>query len=184
LTQSRTPSRRPFWAIGIRLLLPVFVLVGQLAFAGRFDLPKESPQFSIQMPDTWANEVEGDKVTSRPAKDSRVVISVFPVLGAKNFEDAFAIVTKQVGATYRDVKIRKVAEQKQGGLTFFGGQGEAEKDGYELRLSVAAFSADGQRYFALVWTADEVSGDIHLKEIDKALASLQAFKESSPKPAK
>ena len=82
------------------------------------------------------------------------------------------------------MKIGKVAEQKQAGLTFFGGQGEGEKDGFELRLSVAAFTADGQRYFALVWAVDEVSGEIHIKEIDKTLASLQAFKEPPPKTAK
>jgi hypothetical protein len=168
----------------IRLVLPALVLATELAFGGRFDLPKENPQFSIQMPEKWETAVEGDSVSSRPTKDSRVTISVLPVLGAKNLQDAFAIVTKQVSATYRDVKVGKLSEQKQAGLTFFGGQGEAEKDGFELRLSVAAFSADGQRYFGLVWTADEVSGDIHIKEIDKALSSLQAFKEPPPKPAK
>jgi hypothetical protein len=168
----------------IPLALPALVLAAQLAFAERFDLPKENPQFSIQMPEKWEMEVEGEHVTARPAKDSKVIISVFPVSGAKNLEDAFAILTKQVTANYRDVKVGKVSEQKQAGLTFFGGQGEAEKDGFELRLSVAAFSAGGQRYFGLVWTADEVSGDLHIKEIDKALASLQAFKEPPPKTAK
>jgi hypothetical protein len=155
-----------------------------VAFAGRFDHPKESPQFSIQMPENWANELDGDKVTSRPAKDSRVVISVFPVSGAKNFEDAFAIITRQAGRTYGDMKLGKLSEQKQAGLTFYGGQGEGEKDGFELRLSVAAFSADGKRYYALVWASDDVAGEIHTKEIDRALASLQVFKEPPPKPAK
>lgn len=156
----------------------------EVVFAGRFDLPKENPQFSIQMPDKWEIELQEDKVTSRPAKDSRVMISVFPIAGARNFDDAFAIVLKQVSANYRDVKVGKLSEQKQAGLTFFGGRGEAEKEGFELRLSVAAFSADGQRYFGLVWAADEASGDFHIKEIDKALASLQAFKEPPAKPAK
>jgi hypothetical protein len=168
----------------IRLVLPAVIIVAQFAFAGRFDLPKESPQFSIQMPEKWQTEVEGDNVTARPGRDSKVIISVFPVSGAKNFEDAFAIVMKQVTANYEDVKIGKLTQQKQAALTFFGGYGEAEKDGFELRLSVAAFSADGQRYFGLVWAADEVSGDIHIKDIDKALASIQAFKEPPPKPAK
>lgn len=168
----------------IHLVLPAVVLTAQLAFGGRFDLPKEKPQFSIQMPDKWETALEGDNVTARPAKDSKVIILVFPVPAAKNFEDALAIVTKQTSANYRDVKVGKVSEQKQAGLTFFGGQGEGEKDGFELRLSVAAFTADGQHYFGLVWAADEVSGEIHIKEIDKALASLQAFKEPPPKPAK
>ncbi|MFN2623092.1 MAG: hypothetical protein ABR611_09625 [Chthoniobacterales bacterium] len=168
----------------IPLALPVLILSAQIAFAGRFDLPKENPQFSIQMPDNWETAVEGDSIVSRPAKDSKVIISVFPVPAAKNLEDAFAIVTKKVSADYRDVKIGKVAEQKQAGLTFFGGQGEGEKDGFELRLSVAAFTADGQRYFALVWAADEVSGETHIKEIDNTLASLRAFKEPPPKAGK
>ena len=168
----------------IRLVLPAFILAAQLAFAGRFDLPKEEPQFSIQMPEKWETAVERDNVTSRPAKNSKVIISVFPVPAAKNFEDAFAMVMKQVSATYLDVKLGKLSEQKQAGLTFFGGYGEAEKDGFELRLSVAAFSADDKRYFGLVWAADEVSGDIHIKEIDQVLASLQAFKEPPPKSAK
>ena len=168
----------------IRLLLPAFVFTTEIALGGRFDLPKENPQFSIQLPDQWQTAVEGDNVTSRPAKDSKVIISVFPVPAAKNLQDAFAIATKKVSADYSDLKIGKLAEQKQAGLTFFGGQGEAEKDGFELRLSVAAFTGDGQAYFALVWAADEVSGEIHIKEIDKILTSLQAFKEPPPKTAK
>ena len=168
----------------IQLVLPALVLTAQLAFGGRFDLPKDHPQFSIQMPDKWEIDLEGDNVTARPTKDSKVTISVFPVPAAKNLEDAFAIVTKQVSANYRDVRVGKLSEQKQAGLTFFGGQGEAEKDGFELRLSVAAFTADGQRFFGLVWTADEVSGEIHIKEIDKALSSLQTFKDPPAKPAK
>lgn len=162
----------------------MLLITTPVAFGGRFELPKEHPQFSIQMPDKWETALEGDKVTACPAKDSKVTISVFPVPAAKSREDAFAIVTKQVSATYRDVKVGKLSEQKQAGLTFYGGQGEAEKDGFELRLSVAAFSADGQHYFGLVWTADEASGDIYLSEIDNALSSLQTFTEPLSKPAK
>lgn len=128
--------------------------------------------------------MEGDSVTSRAQKNSRVVISVFPVSGAKNFEDAFAIITKQMSANYSDVKLGKLSEQKQSGLTFFGAQGEGEKDGFELRLSVAALSADGQNYFGLVWACDDVSGEAHIKEIEQALRSIQAFKETPPKAPK
>src|SRR4051812_10950521 len=103
----------------IRLLLPALMFVTEVAFGGRFDLPKENPQFSIQMPDNWETVVEGDNVTSRPAKDSKVMLSVFPVPAAKNLEDAFAIVLEQVSATYSDVKVGKLSEQKQAGLTFF-----------------------------------------------------------------
>jgi hypothetical protein len=166
------------------LFLPALIFGAQLAFGGRFDLPKDHPRVSIQMPDNWQSGLDGDNVTARPTTDSKIVISVFPVPAAKNLQDAFAIITKQVSATYRDVKLGKLSEQKQAGLTFFGGHGEAEKDGFELRLSVAAFSADGQHYFGLVWAADEASGDTHIKEIDKALASLQAFKELPLKTAK
>ena len=158
-------------------------LGAQVVLAGRFDLPKENPQFSIQMPDKWETEVQGDNVTSHPAKGSRVVISVFPVSGAKNFEDAFAIITKQVSSKYSDVTVGKLSEQKQGGLTFFGGQGAGEKDGFELRLSVAAFSADGQHYFGLVWACDE-AGEVYTKEIDQALRSIQTLKEAPPKAPK
>lgn len=168
----------------IRLVLSALVFAGHLAFGGRFDLPKESPQFSIQMPDKWETVVEGDNVRAHPGKSSKVMILVFPVPGAKNFEEAFSIATKQATANYRDVKIGKLSEQKQAGLTFFGGQGEGEKEGFELRLAVAAFSADGEHYFGLVWSVDEVSANLHLKDIDKVLASLQAFKEPPPKTAK
>jgi hypothetical protein len=168
----------------IRLLLPAFVFITEIAFGGRFDLPREHPQFSIQMPDNWETAVEGDNVTSRPAKDSKVIISVFPAPAAKNLQDAFGIAAKKVSADYSDVKIGKLSKQKQAGLTFFGGQGEGERDGFELRLSLAAFTGDGQHYFALVWAADEASGEIYIKEIDKILVSLQAFKEPSPKPGK
>jgi hypothetical protein len=161
----------------IRIVLSVLMLGAQVAFAGRFDLPKENPQFSIQMPEKWQTEVDGDKVTSRPAKDSKVIISVFPLPGAKNFEDAFALVTEHVTANYRDVKLGKLSEQKQAGMSFYGGQGEAEKDGFELRLSVAAFGENGQRYFGLVWACDEASGEIHIQEIAKTLASIRPFTE-------
>jgi hypothetical protein len=165
----------------IGLVLPALMLAAKVAFAGRFDLPKENPQFSIQMPAEWETEVKDDTVTSRPAKNSRVVISVFPISGAKNFDDAFAILTRQVSAIYQDVKLGKLSEQKQAGLTFFGAQGEGEKEGFELRLSVAAFTADGQRYFGLVWACDE-AGEVRIKEIYTTLASIQKFKEAPAKP--
>lgn len=158
------------------------MLGAQIAFAGRSDLPKENPQVSIQMPDNWQTGLDGDNVTARPANNSKVMISVFPVTGASNLKDAFAIATKQVSATYSDVKIGKLAEQKQAGITFFGGQGEGEKDGFELTLAVAAFSPDGKHFFGLAWTRDETSGDVYLKDIDKALGSIQPFKEKLKPP--
>src|SRR5947209_5705119 len=103
--------------------------------------------------------------------------------GASNLKDAFSMATKQLSATYRDVKIGKVAEQKQGGITFFGGQGEGEKDGFELTLVVAAFTPDAKRFFGLAWSRDDASGDVYIKDIDQALASIQPFKEVS-KPLK
>jgi hypothetical protein len=81
------------------------------------DLPKENPQFSIQMPDKWEIALEEDNVTARPAKNSKVIISVFPVPAAKNIDDAFAIATKQVSAICHDVKVGKLSEQKQAGLS-------------------------------------------------------------------
>ena len=164
----------------IRILLSA-LLVTEVAFGSRFDLPKENPQISIEMPDKWETADEGDNITSRPAKDSKVMISIFPVPAAKDLKDAFAIVLKHVSETYRDVKLRKLSEQKQSGVTFYGGRGEAERDGFELNFSVAALSADGHRYFALVWAADEASGDTHTKELDKTLASIQRF-SAQPSP--
>src|SRR3954447_18243432 len=83
-----------FQPMKIRLLLPALMFATAIAFGGRFDLPKENPQFSIQMPDNWETAVEGNNVTSRPGTDSKVMISFFPVPAAKNFEDAFAIMLK------------------------------------------------------------------------------------------
>jgi hypothetical protein len=168
--------------VGFALITLMFT--AEVAFAGRFDLPKEGPQFSIQMPDRWETAIEGDHVTSRPAKDSKLMISVFGVPAAKNLEDAFGTALKQVTASYRDVKLGKLSEQRQAGLTVYGGHGEAEKAGFELRISVAAFTADGQRFFGLVWTADEASRSSQINEIDEALASLQTFTEPPPKTAK
>jgi len=135
------------------------------------------------MPDNWQTALDGESITARPANNSKVMISVFPVSGASNLKDAFSMATKQLSATYRDVKIGKVAEQKQGGITFFGGQGEGEKDGFELTLAVAAFTPDGKRFFGLAWSRDDASGDVYIKDIDQALASIQPFKEVS-KPLK
>jgi hypothetical protein len=167
----------------VHLVLTIIVLGAQIAFAGRFDLPKENAQVSIQMPDNWQMEFEGDTVTAHPANNSKVTICVFPVSGASNLKDAFVIATKQMSVAYRDVKIGKLAEQKQAGIAFYGGQGEGEKDGFELILAVAAFSGDGKCFFGLTWTRDEASGDVYIKDIDKALASIQPFKET-PKPPK
>ncbi|HSV63288.1 MAG TPA: hypothetical protein VLH83_08065 [Chthoniobacterales bacterium] len=167
----------------VRLVLPILFLVAPLAFAGRFDFPKENPLVSIQMPEQWQTALDGDSVTAHPANNPKVMISVFPVSGASNLKDAFAIATKQVSATYGDVKIGKLAEQQQAGITFYGGQGEGEKDGFELILAVAALSPDGKHFFGLAWTRDEASGDGYIKDIDRALASIQPFKEM-PKPAK
>src|SRR5204863_4709108 len=95
----------------VRFLVPTMMLGAQIAFAGRFDLTKENPQFSIQMPDNWEIGLNGDNVMARPANNSKVMISVFVVSGAKDIEDAFAIATKQVSTTYRDVKIGKLSRQ-------------------------------------------------------------------------
>lgn len=167
----------------VHLGLTILFLGAQSAFAGRFDLPKENAQVSIQMPDNWQMGFEGDIVTAHPVNNSKVMIWVFPVSGASNLKDAFVSATKQISIAYRDVKIGKLAEQKQAGITFYGGQGEGEKDGFELILAVAAFTCDGKRFFGLAWTRDEASGDVYIKDIDKALASIQPFKET-PKPAK
>ena len=167
----------------LRLVLTMFALGAQIAFAGRFDFPKENAQVSIQMPDNWQMAFEGDTVTAHPANNWKVMISVFPVSGANNLKDAFVIAAKQIGVAYRDVKIGKPAELKQAGITFYGGQGEGEKDGFELILAVAAFTPDGKRFFGLAWTRDEASGDVYIKDIDKALASIKPFKET-PKPPK
>ena len=137
----------------IRLLLPALVLIAQVVDGGRFDLPKENPQISIQMPDNWQTALDGDSITAHPANNSKVM------------------------------KIGKVAEQKQAGITFFGGQGEGEKDGFELTLAVAASTPDGKRFFGLAWSRDDASGDVYIKDIDRALTSIQPFKEVS-KPLK
>ena len=167
----------------LRLLLTIIIFGAEIAFAGRFDLPKENPQFSIQMPDNWEIGLNGDNVMARPANNSKVMISVFPVSGAKDIEEAFAIATRQVSTTYRDVKIGKLSRQNQAGIDLFGGQGEGEKDGFELTLAVAAFTCDGKRFFGLAWARDEVGGDAITKEIDRALGSIKPFKETL-KPSK
>jgi len=163
----------------IPLVLSVLLLGAQFAFGGRFDLPKENPQVSIQMPDNWQAALDGDNVTARPANNSKVMISVFALPGANSLEDAFAIATKQISVIYSDVKIGKLSRQNQAGINFFGGQGEGEKDGFELILAVAAFSSDGKHFFGLAWARDENSGDAITRDIDKALASIQPFKEVS-----
>ena len=168
----------------ISVALLALILGCQIAVGGRVDLPKEKPQLvSIQMPDHWQMGLDGDGVTAHPANDTKVMISVFSLSGASTLEDAFAIATKQVSAIYRDVKIGKLSRQNQAGINFFGGQGEAEKDGFELMLAVAAFSPDGKHFFGLAWTRGERSDDAYIKDIDKALASIQPFKELQ-KPAK
>ena len=167
----------------IPLVLSALILGAPVAFGGRFDLPKENPYISVKMPENWQTRLDGEKVTARPADNAKVMISVFAVPGASNLEDAFAVATKYVGAIYRDVKIGKLSRQNQNGINFFGGQGEGEKDGFELILAAASFSPDGKHFFGLAWARDEVSGDAVTRDIDKALASIQPFKETS-KPQK
>jgi hypothetical protein len=170
-----------FW-MKIPLVLSALLLGTQVALGARFDLPKENPQVSIQMPDNWQTGLDGDNVTARPANNSKVMISVFALPG-HSLEDAFAIATKQISVIYSDVKIGKLSRQNQAGINFFGGQGEGEKDGFEMMLAVAAFSPDGKHFYGLAWARDEGSGDAVAREIDKALASIQPFKEV-PKSAK
>jgi hypothetical protein len=167
----------------LRLIVIGVLFTAHAAVAGRFDLPKEGPQISIQIPDGWQPELDGDKVTAHPPSNSKIMISVFALPKAENMNDAFAIATKQFSASYSDVKIGKLAEQKQAGFTFYGGQGEGEKDGFELIVAVAAFTSDGKHFFGLAWTRDEAAGDVYIQDINKALASIQPFKEV-PKPAK
>ena len=134
------------------------------------------------MPDGWQAELVGDSVTARPANNSKVMLTVFALPDAKNIEDAFVSATKQASGIYRDVKIGKLSLQTQAGVNFYGGQGEGEKDGFELILAVAAFSPDGKHFFGLAWARDESSGDVYTKDIDKALASIQPFKEMPKAP--
>lgn len=164
-----------------RVFLVALFLTAQLAFAGRFDLPKDDPQISIHLPDNWRAGLERDGVSAHPAENSKVMLWVFPLTGANNLKDAFAMATKQLSASHSDVKIGNLGEQKQAGITFFGGQGEGEKDGFELILAVAGFSADGKHFFGLAWTRDDASGDGYIADINKALASIQPFK-ATPKP--
>jgi hypothetical protein len=67
----------------LQLLLTITIFGAEIAFAGRFDLPKENPQLSIQMPDNWEIGLNGDNVMAHPANNSKVMISVFLVSGAR-----------------------------------------------------------------------------------------------------
>jgi hypothetical protein len=75
-----------------------------------------------------------------------------------------------------------LSRQNQGRINFYGGQGEGEKDGFELILAVAAFSPDGKHFFGLAWARDEASGEAISRDINKALASIHPFKEVSKPP--
>ena len=169
-------------ASSLRLAVLASILCASVAFAGRFDLPKANPQISIQIPDDWQPDIAEDTVTAHPANNTRAMISVFAISGAGTLQDAFTVATKRVSALYGDVKIGKLAEQKQAGITFFGGQGEGEKDGFELTLAIAAFTGDGKHFFGLAWARDEAAGETITGEINKALGSIQLFRESSKPP--
>ena len=44
---------------------------------------------------------------------------------------------------------------------------------------MAAFTPDGKRFLGLAWSRDDASGDVYIKDIDQALASIPPFKEVS-----
>ena len=111
----------------IRVLLPALVLIAQVVDAGRFDLPKENPQISIQMPDNWQTALDGESITARPANNSKVMISVFPVSGASNLKEAFSMATKQLSATYGDVKIGEWRNENKQALPFSAARAKAKR---------------------------------------------------------
>jgi hypothetical protein len=147
----------------IRLLLPALILATQVAFGGRFDLPKQKPLVSVEIPETWQTELEGDTVTARPAKNSKVVFSVMPISGAGNLQDAFATVTKQVSAKYSDFAPGKSSSEKEAGMDVLSAEAKGKSDGIEFRIAFGVFTPDGQHFFGLFWACDESSGEKYRK---------------------
>ena len=165
----------------IRFLLPILVLAADIAGGATFKLPKDSPQFSIEMPDKWVTEVKGDLVFARPAKDSKVNIFVGLIPEAKSQEEAFAGISKEVAAHYQEFNVGKTSHQKEAGIDFFGAEGKGKREGVEFRVALAVFSPDGQRYFALSWECDEISGETYGSDIDRTLNSIKLLKEDPTK---
>ena len=116
----------PEWLMKIRFLLSILAFAAPTAGATTFNLPKNAPLFSIEMPDDWVTEEKGDVIISRPEKDSEVNYSVTVIPGAKNLEDALASVEKSVRAAYQEVSIDKASQEKEAGMDFLsaGGNGK------------------------------------------------------------
>lgn len=165
----------------IRYLLPILVLAAQLAEGETFKLPKDAPQFSIDMPDKWMTEARGDTITSRPSKESQVIFSVFPVTGAKDLADAFAIAAKQACEGYSACNLGKPSQQKHAKMQFMGAEATAKKNGTDIRIFLYALSADGQRYFAITRAFDVASGEKYGNQIDGVMDSIKSIKEEERK---
>lgn len=165
----------------IRFLVPILVLAVATAGAATFNLPKSAPLFSIEMPSSWVTEEKGDVIVSRPAKDSKINISVTLIPGAKNLEAAFASVEKALGADYQQFSVDKASQEKEAGMDFLSATGKGKKDGVDFRVALAAFTPDGQRFFAISWGCDEASGETYGNDIDRAMNSIKSVKEEARK---
>jgi hypothetical protein len=165
----------------IRYLLPILVLAVHTAKGATFKLPKDAPQFSIDMPDNWITETKGDTITSRPSKESPVIFSVFPAAGAKNLTDAFALATKQACEGYSDCKFGRSSQEKEKKMQFMGAEATAKKDGADIRIWLYVFSPDGQLHFAVTRAFDVASGEKYGKQIDGVMDSIRSLIEEARK---
>jgi hypothetical protein len=166
----------------IRFLVPILVLAVGTAGATTFNLPKNAPLFSIEMPDNWVTEEKGDVIVSRPEKDSNVNYSVTVIPGAKNLEDAFASIEKSVRADYQEVSVDKASQEKEAGMDFLLAAGKGKRDGVDFRIALAAFTPDGQRFFfGLSWGCDQASGKKYGSQIDSVIESIKSFKDEARK---
>ena len=165
----------------IRSLLPILVLAAQTTTATTFKLPKDAPLFSIAMPDNWLTEEKGDVITSRPEKDSKTVVSVFPVPAAKDLQDALKTVSKQLASQYQDYSIGEAGEEKEAGIMFRMAEAKGKRDGAEIRILLFTFSPDDQRYFGVSQTVEPNSVEKYGGALDGVMASIRSFKEEARK---
>ncbi|HEX8077679.1 MAG TPA: hypothetical protein VF511_07680, partial [Chthoniobacterales bacterium] len=138
-------------------------------------LPQEDPLFSISFPEAWRTETSGSVVISRAA-DANMLFSVFPVTGAKNFQEAYAAAEKRAREHAPSLTPGKPQYEVEAGIKFYLAQGSGEKDSTTLRVEIGAFSPDAEHYFGLLSVSDEALVKTRAADHDSILNSLRPLK--------
>jgi hypothetical protein len=173
-TKPSPPTNRI--AVKVRSLLPVLALAAQLAGGATFTLPKETPRFSIALPDDWQTKDSDGGLTSRPPGESKFVVNLYSLPDVHTPDAAMSAAVDRVKPTVQQFSAGAVTREMEAGIRFSGLAAKGTKDGAAVRITILVFASDSDHYYGLSLAGEEASfpkyGDAH----DRIIGSIRAVR--------